>query len=90
LNGQHGAIIPVSTQSNLMLKLEVINADEQGLFTIYTVSNVNETLELLMGKTAGSLDKEGNYPEETINFKVVSRLKEISDMASDGEDGDDE
>jgi predicted ATP-dependent protease len=90
LNGQHGAIIPVSNKRNLMLKQEVINAVEQGLFSIYTVSNVNETLELLMGKTAGSLDKEGNYPEETINFKVVSRLKEISDMASDGEDGDDE
>jgi predicted ATP-dependent protease len=90
LNGQHGAIIPVSNKRNLMLKQEVINAVEQGLFSIYTVSNVNETLELLMGKTAGSLDKEGNYPEETINFKVVSRLKEISDMASDSEDGDDE
>ena len=39
-----------------------------------------------MGKTAGSMDDEGNYPEGTINFKVVSRLKEISDMASVGED----
>ncbi len=90
LNGQHGAIIPVSNKRNLMLKQEVINAVEQGLFSIYTVSNVNETIELLMGKTAGSLDKEGHYPEGTINFKVVSRLKEISDMASDSEDGDDE
>ena len=69
-----------------MLKQEVINAVEQGLFGIYTVSNVNETLELLMAKTAGSLNKEGCYPEGTINFKVVSRLKEISDMSSDGED----
>ncbi|MCF6252039.1 MAG: AAA family ATPase [Methylococcaceae bacterium] len=90
LNGQHGAIIPVSNKRNLMLKQEVINAVEQGLFSIYTVSNVNETIELLMGKTAGCLDKEGHYPEGTINFKVVSRLKEISDMASDSEDGDDE
>ena len=86
LNGQHAVIIPVSNKRNLMLKQEVIDAVEQGLFTIYVVSDVNETIELLMGKTAGSMDKEGNYPEGTINFKVVSRLKEISDMSSDGED----
>lgn len=86
LNGKHGVIIPVSNKRNLMLKQEVVDAVEQGLFSIYVVSNVNETLELLMGKTAGSMDDEGNYPEDTINFKVVSRLKEISDMSSDGED----
>ena len=86
LNGQHAVIIPVSNKRNLMLKQEVIDAVEQGVFTIYVVSDVNETIELLMGKTAGSMDDEGNYPEGTINFKVVSRLKEISDMSSDGED----
>jgi predicted ATP-dependent protease len=86
LNGQHAAIIPVSNKRNLMLKQEVIDAVEQGLFSIYAVSNVNETLELLMGETAGTMDKEGNYPEDTINFKVVSRLKEISDMDSDDEE----
>jgi len=86
LNGQHAAIIPVSNKRNLMLKQEVIDAVEQGLFSIYAVSNVNETLELLMGKTAGTMDKEGNYPEDTINFKVVSRLKEIADMDSGDEE----
>lgn len=86
LNGEHGVIIPVSNKRNLMLKQQVIDAVEQGLFSIYAVSNVNETLELLMAKTAGIMNEEGVYPEGTINFNVVSRLKEISDM----EDGDDE
>ena len=85
LNGQHAAIIPESNKRNLMLKQQVIDAVEKGLFSIYTVSNVNETLELLMGQTAGNMDKEGDYPEQTINAKVVSRLKEISDMADDEE-----
>lgn len=83
LEGGQGVIIPVSNQRNLMLKQEVIDAVEQGLFSIYIVSNVDETLELLMGKAAGSMDKEGDYPEDTINFSVVSRLKEIADMDSD-------
>jgi len=32
------------------------------------------------------MDKEGNYPEQSINFKVVSRLKEISEMDDDDEE----
>ncbi len=89
LKGQHGAIIPASNKRNLMLKQEVIDAVDNGLFTIYAVSNVNETLELLMGQVAGCMDKEGNYPEQSINFKVVSRLKEISEMADDDEESND-
>jgi predicted ATP-dependent protease len=83
LNGQHGVIIPASNKRNLMLKQEVIDAVESELFSVYAVSNVNETLTLLMEKVAGNMDNEGNYPKDTINFKVVSRLKEISDMTSD-------
>ncbi len=86
LNGQHGVIIPISNKQNLMLKQEVIDAVEKELFHVFAVSNVNETLELLMETTAGTIDGEGNYPEGTINCKVVARLKEISDMASDGDE----
>jgi len=43
-------------------------------------------LELLTGGSAGVLDSEGLYPEDSINFKAISRLKEISDMAGDEDD----
>ena len=69
-----------------MLKQEVIDAVELGIFSIYAVSNVNETLEILTGLPAGSMDEKGNYPENSLNFKAISRLKEISDMTSDKED----
>lgn len=90
LNGENAAIIPVSNKRNLMLKQEVIDAVEQGLFNIYAVSNVNEALELLMGKPAGVMNDEGQYPEGSINFNVVSRLKEISDMAHEDDDRDED
>ncbi|MEY3787614.1 MAG: hypothetical protein RLZ75_1821, partial [Pseudomonadota bacterium] len=35
---------------------------------------------------AGTADSEGFYPENSINFKAISRLKEISDMATDEDD----
>jgi hypothetical protein len=55
----------------------------KGLFAVYAVSSVDETLELLTGQSADVLDGEDLYPEESINFKAISRLKEISDMAGD-------
>jgi predicted ATP-dependent protease len=86
LNGQHAAIIPTANKRNLMLKQEVIDAVAKGLFAVYAVSSVDETLELLTGESAGVLDSEGMYPEDSINFKAISRLKEISDMAGDEDD----
>ncbi|MEQ1530032.1 MAG: ATP-binding protein [Methylococcales bacterium] len=83
LNGEHAAIIPAANKRNLMLKQEVIDAVAQGLFAVYAVATVNETLELLTGHPAGTVDMEGNYPENCINFKAISRLKEISDMTAD-------
>jgi predicted ATP-dependent protease len=83
LSGQHAVIIPAANKRNLVLKQEVIAAVSQGFFSIYAVATVDETLELLTGKTVGIIDKDGHYPEDSINFKAISRLKEISDLTSD-------
>ncbi len=89
LTGEQGVIIPASNRRNLMLKQNVIDAVAAGLFHIYCVRHVDQALELLMGQTAGILNDEGDYPEDTINFKVVARIKEISDMTSDDDDEED-
>ena len=83
LTGRQAVIIPASNRRNLMLKQAVIDAVEQGLFAIYTVSNVDEALSLLTGQEAGEINAEGQYPEGSVNFKAVARLKEISDMSTD-------
>jgi predicted ATP-dependent protease len=83
LTGQQAAIIPASNKRNLMLNQAVIDAVALGLFAIYAVSNVDEALSILMNQAAGSADDAGAYPEDSINFKAVARLKEISDMAAD-------
>ncbi|KJV05917.1 AAA family ATPase [Methylocucumis oryzae] len=83
LDGSHAVIIPVANKRNLMLKQEVIDAVKQELFAIYAVSYVNQALELLTGQIAGEVDQEGYYPEDSINFRAISRLKEISEMANE-------
>ena len=66
-----------------MLKQEVIDAVEKGLFSVYAVATVDETLELLTGQLAGEVDAEGLYPENSINARAIFRLKEISDMTGE-------
>ncbi|CAG7857625.1 hypothetical protein MCAMS1_02522 [biofilm metagenome] len=82
LNGNHAVIIPAANKRNLILNQDVIDAVEQGLFAVYAVSSVAETLELLTGQPAGIIDKHGTYPDGSINAKAIARLKEIADLAT--------
>lgn len=83
LTGMQSVIIPKVNSRHLMLKQEVVDAVAQGLFAVYGVSNVDQTLELLTGVSAGSPDENGQYPEDSVNHKAILRLKEISDMAQE-------
>lgn len=85
LNGSHAVIIPAANKRNLMLKQNVLDAVKKGLFSIYAVNTVDEALELLTGEKAGAIDEEGNFPEGSLNFKAISRLKEISELGVDDE-----
>lgn len=86
LTGQQGVIIPSANIHNLVLKREVISAVEAGLFNIYAVNDVDESLEILMGSKAGKLNRNGNYPRGTVNSKVLHRLKEIYEMDKEDEE----
>jgi predicted ATP-dependent protease len=85
LNGSHGVIIPAANKRNLMLKQEILDAVEAELFSIYAVNTVDEALELLTGEVVGMIDAEGNIIEESVNFKAICRLKEISELGEEDE-----
>lgn len=89
LTGEQGCIIPQANIRNLMLKQEIIAAVEKGDFTLYAVAAVEEALQLLTGEAPGEKDSHGEYPEGSLNFKAISRLKEISELGQDKE-GEDE
>jgi len=75
LSGDQGVIIPASNVKDLMLRKDVVAAVKEGKFTIYSVKNIDEGIEILTGKEAGALQTDGTYPEETINFLVDRKLK---------------
>ncbi|MGE5693283.1 MAG: Lon protease family protein, partial [Candidatus Zixiibacteriota bacterium] len=79
LNGNQGAMIPVSNVENLMLKEEVLQAVKAKKFYIWGVKTIEEGIEILTGMPAGQRGKEGKYPEGTVNFLVEKRLKEFGE-----------
>lgn len=81
LTGEQGVLIPDSNVKNLMLKDEVVEAAEKGLFHIHAVTNIDQGIEILTGIPGGEPDAAGNYPPETINARVKTRLEAFAEAA---------
>jgi predicted ATP-dependent protease len=76
LTGEQGVIIPRTNVVNLMLKDEVVEAVENGLFHVYAIDSVDDGIEILTGLPAGKVDKKGQYPKGTVNYMVQQSLAE--------------
>ncbi len=79
LTGTQGVMIPDTNIDDLMLRSDVIEAVKGGKFHIYKVSTIDEGIEILTGIPAGTKNDGGEYPEGTINYLVLEKLKEIHD-----------
>lgn len=76
--GEYGVIIPHANVKHLMLKHEVVEAAKNGKFNIYAVSNIGEGIAILTGTEAGEKDEIGNYPENSVNGKIIARLRNFT------------
>lgn len=90
LNGKQGVMMPIQNVKNLTLKDEVIEAVKAGEFSIYAISHIDEGIEILTGVSAGTMDENGNYPEDTINYLVNEKLIELGRVDEDNETEDDD
>lgn len=80
---EYGVIIPEGNVKHLMLKNEVLEAAKEGNFSIYAVKTVDEGITILTGVEAGEKEKEGDYPADSVNGKVMARLKALSKKAKE-------
>lgn len=78
LDGSQGIIIPKPNLDNLMLKKEVVNAVEQGLFTIWAIELVDEGLEIITGLTAGIRLKGGSFSKNSVHYRVDERIRQLN------------
>ncbi|HQG30793.1 MAG TPA: ATP-binding protein [Deltaproteobacteria bacterium] len=80
LTGEQGVMIPASNAQNLILKDEVIEAVKEGRFHIWTVSTIDEGIEVLTGRKAGKRDEKGMFEEGSVNSLVDDQLRKFSEM----------
>ncbi len=83
LTGEHGVIIPAANVDDLMLRRDVVEAAAAGQFHIYPVTTVDEGIALLTGMPAGEPDEAGDYPPDSLNGRIVARLKRLADTQRD-------
>jgi predicted ATP-dependent protease len=81
--GSQGVIIPCQNVKNLILSQDVKNAVADGKFHIYSVTTIDEGIEILTGMKAGERGADLQYPEKTINFIVQQRLRDMALMVKD-------
>ena len=83
LTGKQGVVIPESNVNDLVLKDDVIEAVKNGMFHIYSISTIDEGIELLLGTEAGVRDENGDYPPESVHGKVMAKLKKFNEYNED-------
>lgn len=82
LDGSHGVMIPIQNVDNLQLSDEIIEAVKNQKFHIYSVSTIEEGIEVLTGVPAGKKDKDGHFPAGTVNYLVYEKLKKYAKVSS--------
>lgn len=87
LNGRQGVIIPIQNVSQLMLDDEVIEAIGQKQFNLWAISHIDQGLEILTGKEAGSRDDYGRFPADSIHYLVDQKLRQWNERRQNGNNG---
>lgn len=78
LDGTHGVMIPIQNVDNLQLSDEIVDAVKNKKFHIYSVSTIEEGIEVLTGVPAGKKDENGHFPAGTVNRLVYEKLKKYA------------
>jgi predicted ATP-dependent protease len=78
LDGSQGVVIPESNRKHLMLREDVREAIAAGQFSIYSIETIDDGIEILTGRNAGTEDEEGNFPQGSINDLVTRKLAEFA------------
>lgn len=79
LTGDQGVLIPAANVKHLMLRQDVVDAVERGVFAIYPVETIEEGVELLMDGPAGRRNADGRFAPGSVFAKAEARLAAFAD-----------
>ncbi len=75
LTGKQGVMIPVQNEQHLMLSHEVTEAVRKNKFHVWSISTIDEGIEILTGVKAGTPGKKGEYPKNSVHGRVQAELE---------------
>ncbi len=78
---QQGVIIPAVNVQHLMLRDEVVAAAKKKMFFVYGVRTIDEVMSILTGMPAGKANRNGNFPENTVNGYIERNLLKYAERA---------
>lgn len=84
LDGEQGVIIPRKNLSQLMLEEELVEAVKKRQFSLWAIEDIDEGLEILMGRPAGKKEENGRFSPDSVHALVDQRLKGWSSKKRQG------
>ena len=85
LTGEQGVLVPAANVRHLMLREGVVAAVAAGRFHLWTMTTIDDGIELLTGIPAGVQDSDGAFPEGTVHhaaqatlYRLAKELKKFS------------
>lgn len=83
LTGEQGVLIPAANVQHLILREDVIKAAKHKLFHIYSIQTVDEAMSILTGVEVGKRDKNGNFPRNSLNYRIEKRIGEFAERVKE-------
>lgn len=77
LTGEQGVLMPRRNLQHLMLREDVVEAVTQGQFSLWAVDSIDEGIEILTGRPAGT-DEAGAYPPDSVHGLAKARLRQLA------------
>ncbi len=75
LTGTQGVCIPESNAQNLVLRADIVKAIQQNQFHVWTVTDIDQAIELFTGIPAGDISDNSSF-----HGRVLERLTEIATL----------
>ena len=79
LTGDQGVIIPSANVKHLMLRRDVVDAVERGVFSIYAAETIEEAVTIMTGLPAGLRDEKGLFAPGSLFERVDHRLMDYAE-----------
>ena len=79
LTGEQGVLIPKANVDHLMLRDDVVRAVAAGRFAVYAIATIDQGIEVLTGRKAGRLSRNGQFSANSVNRLVQDRIHQLAE-----------